>query len=292
MSMTGCEPCGREFLSESASSLHAKTVHGLDGAQHYGSEYHKNAAAGKAKVRTRRAKPMNDKADLMHSCEPCSRPFAGERSLFQHATAVHGYDEATDRAGTPGYNPVNNNRVTGAPAFLLGLAPWEHAERRLVVEFDRKTGARTIKETVALYPESQVDIITEAASHQGNSTHGSSTTVSGLSCGSCTRSFYSVRALTDHAGAVHDSALEATYNEREQLVSKAIESMLNAGPSYSRVWSYVTDMTDEFVVYQVEGAEHPQQAPYSIAEDGEVTIGDSTSVRRRTVYETVGETAQ
>ena len=318
----GCAPCKREFLSESARSQHHVLVHGSDDAREFSGKERKKAAGsgaalkdgsfpikttadlknaiaayGRAKDKAKakahiiaRAKALgatnllpegwagSDKAELMHACDPCSRPFAGERSLFQHAAAVHGYDEATDRAGTVGTNPAGG--VRGAPDFLLGLAPWEEGDRRFTITYDRQTGVRTLKDFDAKY---------ETASHQSG-THGSSTSVSGLSCGVCTRSFHTVRALTDNAEAVHDSALDATYEERQQLVSNALRKQINSANSYNRIYVWVSDMTDTFAVYQVEGMEDSHQVTYTISDDGVVTLGDHVAVRRRTVYEPIGST--
>lgn len=277
-----CLSCERAFLSESALSQHEATVHGDSALKSSGSKRkrHVNGASDSA------AHSGTEKAEPMHACEPCSRPFAGERSLFQHATAVHGYDEAEDRAKSGSFAKPQ------AP-YLLGTAPWEDGERRLVVVVDRETGTRVLKDYETQYKQTDNNSADSAAAithaaHQNNS-HGSSSTVSGLSCSACDRAFLSVRGLRDHAEAVHqDQALEATYDERRELVHAALRKSLNPGLSYNRVYAYISDMTDEFFVYQVESEEHYRKATYSIADDGVVTLGEGTPVRRRSVYETVG----
>lgn len=274
MSENGCEPCARDFLSESALSQHRETVHGSDGAQHHYAKERKKAA-GSSKAKTKPRVTGSDKAELsMHSCEPCSRPFAGERALFQHAAAVHNYDERADRA---------NAGITGAPDYVLGLAPWEQGERRLIISKD-DSGLRILKEYDTLYSDQA-----KASTHQQSGNHGSATSVSGLSCNSCDRAFLTVRGLNDHASAVHqDEALEATYDERRELVANHIRKTINSANSYNRIYCYVIDMTDTFVVYQVEGMENSYQADYAISDDGVVTLGDASPVRRRTVYEPIG----
>jgi hypothetical protein len=55
------------------------------------------------------------------------------------------------------------------------------------------------------------------------------------------------------------------------------------------VWAWVEDLTDEWVVFQLENGGNCslQQAPYTMDDSGEVTIGDPVEVQRRTVYEAV-----
>lgn len=259
-----CEFCkGRSFATQEALTAHLGSVH--------------------------QKKPVEKASVTSHQCEPCSRAFTQERALFQHATAVHGYNESADRAA------VALQRTSG---ILLGEQPWEFKDRRTVIERDRESGIRIIKDYETLYkatddekaPPTPSDV---AAATVHASTHGSAATVHGLSCGSCERAFLTVRGLRDHAEAVHqDEALEATYDERRELVSSALRTSLNPTVHphhYSRhVWCYITDMSDDFVVYQVDGEEFHRKATYSIADDGVVTLGEGVHVRRRSVYETVG----
>lgn len=253
MAAMTCTACERDFASEVALLAHSETVHAKK------IEKASAAAAG-------------------HKCEPCARTFTQERALFQHATALHGYDEAADRAA-----------LARVPVpYLLGTAPWEQGERRIVISIDRETGTRVLKDYETQYKQTDEASAVTHAAHQSNS-HGSASSVSGLSCSACDRAFLSVRGLRDHAEAVHqDQALEATYDERRELVSNAIRTHLNPGLTYTRTYAWVSDMTDEFVVFQVEGEEHYRKASYTIAEDGVVTIGEGVHVRRRAVYETVG----
>lgn len=254
MAAMTCTTCERDFASEVALHSHSETVH---------------------------AKKIEKASQVDgHRCEPCSRSFAQERALFQHAAALHGYDEAADRAA-----------LARVPVpYLLGTAPWEQGERRMIISIDRESGTRVLKDYETQYKQTDSASAITHAAHQNNS-HGSSSSVSGLSCSACDRAFLSVRGLRDHAEAVHqdaDIALEATYDERRELVHAALRKSLNPGLSYSRVYAYVSDMTDDFFVYQVEGEEHYRKATYSISDDGVVTLGEGTPVRRRAVYETVG----
>jgi hypothetical protein len=302
----GCSECEREFVADEALFAHLEAVHleldtsSSDQVVHAENLEHSEMAATSytcefsdgrsfatqealtAHLGSVHQKKPTEMASLgVHQCQPCVRSFTQERALFQHATAVHGYNEAEDRAKSGSFAKVS-------ATYMLGTVPWLDGERRKIIESDRETGVRVIKDYETLYKASD-----DSASYQVQP-HGSSSTVSGLSCSACDRAFLSVRGLRDHAEAVHqDEALEATYDERRELVQAALRTALNpaASPmlSYQRtVYCWISDMTDDFCIYQVEGEEHHRKATYSIADDGVVTLGEGVHVRRRAVYETVG----
>lgn len=83
---------------------------------------------------------------------------------------------------------------------------------------------------------------------------------------------------------------DRTYNEKRELVASAVQKLV--GPGDNR-WVYVRDLTDEWAVYEVEGAGAVDpglyRVTYTIADGGEVTLGTSEKVEPRTEYDTVTE---
>jgi hypothetical protein len=109
----------------------------------------------------------------------------------------------------------------------------------------------------------------------------------------CDRAFLSVDQLEDHAEAVH------TFGDVERLVSEAVREKFGrrgdyqANPPIPSIYCWVNDIATDWVVFTVEGGdtqikETLYKAPYTVAEDGKVSIGTPVHVRRRTVYEVVG----
>ena len=75
---------------------------------------------------------------------------------------------------------------------------------------------------------------------------------------------------------------ERTFNEIHELVRKAIEQLVGA-PDDDR-WVWVRDLTDEWVVYELEGAGFddpgPFQATYAIDDEGDVATAVDEAARR------------
>jgi len=75
-----------------------------------------------------------------------------------------------------------------------------------------------------------------------------------------------------------------TFNDRRQLVESAISDSLPKKKKGEAIYGpYVTDMTEQWAVYEYEG--DLWQVTYTIADDDGVTLGDPEKVRRVTTYE-------
>lgn len=104
----------------------------------------------------------------------------------------------------------------------------------------------------------------------------------------CGRNFRGLRALQEHAESVH------TFNDIQRMLSEVVREKY--GKPYSDgnpgTYVWVEDVSDDWVVFCVEAPKDSslQKASYSI--DGtDVTLGESTEVVRRTVYEAVAKKA-
>lgn len=108
----------------------------------------------------------------------------------------------------------------------------------------------------------------------------------------CERAFFTVQKMFEHAEAVH------TFDDIRRLVSEAVREkygragVYNASPPVPAIWVWVDDLADDWVVFMVEEGNDSTlyKASYSIT-DNEVTLGEPTEVRRRTVYEPVKKTS-
>lgn len=118
--------------------------------------------------------------------------------------------------------------------------------------------------------------------------------ITGIACPECPgRTFYSDQAFLDHAKVVH------TYNDIQQMVGDRVRELYGregdyrATPPVAAIWTYISDMTDDWVVYCVDGPSESQlyQATYSIDDNNNVTLGDPVEVVRRTAYDPVTPSA-
>lgn len=98
----------------------------------------------------------------------------------------------------------------------------------------------------------------------------------------CSRTFVDVAALNDHADSVH------TYDEIRDAVSREVREQYSRQGTLgqSSVYSWVVDITDTWVVFEVEGQGSLQlwKADYSISDSGVVTLGDPKPVVKKVVY--------
>lgn len=260
----GCDSCERAFLSDEAYLQHAEAVHGDSAREFSGTERKKAASSGAA--RSDGSFPIKTVADLKN--------------------AIKAYGRAKDKAAAKAHI-IKRAKALGATNLLPDGWLNEKAEAVKCDPCDREfLSERAMSQhQAAVHGEVERDL----AAHQPNG-HVGSSHVASLGCDRCNRAFFSVQGLKDHASEVHDKALDAnntTYSDKEQLVRKALQEKLT-GSAYSRVWCWIADMTDAWVVYSVEGSDNLQKATYTIADDNTVTIGDPETVRRATVYEKVG----
>lgn len=96
-----------------------------------------------------------------------------------------------------------------------------------------------------------------------------------LKCGDCERQFFTEATLNDHAEAVH------THNEVHELLNLAIENKFGRR-------SYLHDVADDWVVF-VTWSDYSDdrkmlKASYSLDEEGKVSFGEPSEVRRKTTY--------
>lgn len=103
--------------------------------------------------------------------------------------------------------------------------------------------------------------------------------------GDCERAFLAHTHLVEHAEAVH------TFSDTERLVADVVrEKYGRRGEGVSSIWTWISDLSADWVVFTVEGDDMVlYKASYSIT-DGAVTLGEPVEVRRRTVYEPVNQT--
>ena len=101
----------------------------------------------------------------------------------------------------------------------------------------------------------------------------------------CDRSFLTEEASFDHAQAVH------TFDDIRRNVADALRdaygrtSDYRAVPRIVGIYIYVTDIADDWVVFEREGTETDLwRCSYTIV-DGVVTLGEPVKVVRRTVYD-------
>ncbi len=110
-------------------------------------------------------------------------------------------------------------------------------------------------------------------------------------CPDCDRAFLYPETLADHAEAVH------AFGDLRDLVTKALRGRITATDAYGTVrhpWTYVVEMSADWVVFEVEGVSTPGsestklwKADYSVSEGNVVTISEPFEVVRRTVFEPV-----
>ncbi|MEU4576618.1 hypothetical protein [Nonomuraea sp. NPDC023979] len=72
---------------------------------------------------------------------------------------------------------------------------------------------------------------------------------------------------------------ERSYDDTRELVRKALQARARAASGMSYAWVYISDLTSSQVVY-ASGDDELFQCSYSVAEDGEVTLGDPAKVVR------------
>ncbi len=98
----------------------------------------------------------------------------------------------------------------------------------------------------------------------------------------CTRAFIDAAAFHDHADSVH------TYDEIRQQVSAAVRAKHGRSAQLGQpgVCVWVADLTDTWVVFEVEGNTAAQlwKSEYTIDESGDVDLADPTAVVRKVVY--------
>lgn len=104
----------------------------------------------------------------------------------------------------------------------------------------------------------------------------------------CGRAFLDKLSLADHAEAVH------TFDDIRQQVSEAVREKFGSGnaadfppsPNTPRVYTWVQDIADDWVVFQKETPDDCKlfKSSYAIDGDGNVTLGDPVEVQRQTVY--------
>jgi len=116
-------------------------------------------------------------------------------------------------------------------------------------------------------------------------------TLTGIECPGedCGRRFFTDEAFIDHAEKVH------TFSDIERLVGQELREKFGrrgdyeATPPVSSIWVWISDIADDWVVYQVEGGDNEGlfQIDYTIDQSDNVTFGDPVEVVRRTVYDPV-----
>lgn len=250
----------------------------------------------------------NDAASLYDSAfivpcieEACERTFILPESMFTHDEAVHAepVDDSFVRIADYTLSLLDNARKFGTKerktaakkgqAMSHGGFPIKNEQdlRNAIKAFGRAknkagTKAHIIKRAKALGLTKLLPkgwkVSTDKA-HEG---------LYGCPEEGCERSFRDEAGLFEHAEAVH------TFDDIRRLVSEAVREkygragQYNASPPIPAIWVWVDDLADDWVVYMVEeGVDSTlYKASYSIT-DNEVTLGEPTEVRRRTVYEPV-----
>lgn len=104
----------------------------------------------------------------------------------------------------------------------------------------------------------------------------------------CGRHFRDIAALQDHAEAVH------TFEDIRRILAEYIREEFGrrgdykADPVVPAIWTWIDDLATDWVVFMVEEGNDSKllKASYALT-DGDVTLGETTEVRRRTVYEPV-----
>jgi len=104
----------------------------------------------------------------------------------------------------------------------------------------------------------------------------------------CGRVFRDESALRDHAEAVH------TFDDIRRILNEYIREEFGrrgdykADPVVPAIWTWIDDLATDWVVFMVEEGNDSKllKASYALT-DGDVTLGETTEVRRRTVYEPV-----
>lgn len=106
----------------------------------------------------------------------------------------------------------------------------------------------------------------------------------------CGRTFRGLDALQEHAESVH------TFSDIEQVVREEIRERFGRRGDYSveppiqSIWTWVNDLAIDWVVFTVDGPGNDEKllkCTYTIDADNNVTLGDTTEVVRRTVYDPV-----
>lgn len=104
----------------------------------------------------------------------------------------------------------------------------------------------------------------------------------------CGRTFFGMDRLQDHAEAVH------TFEDIRRILAEYIREEFGrtgdykATPPVPGIWTWIDDLAADWVAFVVEEGNDSKllKASYTIV-DGNVTLGEPTEVRRRTVYEPV-----
>lgn len=98
----------------------------------------------------------------------------------------------------------------------------------------------------------------------------------------CGRTFLDVATMADHADSVH------TYDEIRAAVSKEVRTRFarEGALGVPSVYAWAVDLTDTWVVFEVEGANKTTlwQSDYTIDESGTVVLAEPVPVIRKTVY--------
>lgn len=98
----------------------------------------------------------------------------------------------------------------------------------------------------------------------------------------CQRRFLDVASLSDHADSVH------TYDDIRDAVAREVREQYSRQGTLgqSSVYSWVVDLTDTWVVFEVEGQGSLKlwQADYTINEVGIASLGEPVEVVRKKVY--------
>lgn len=101
----------------------------------------------------------------------------------------------------------------------------------------------------------------------------------------CARTFLTDSAADDHAQAVH------SFNDIRGLVSDAVRAKFGqrgdykAIPPICSIYTYVQDLAQDWVVFELEGAGHDLWKASYVIVDSIVTLGEAVAVARRTVYD-------
>jgi len=222
--------------------------------------------------------------------QTCRRGFLDFDVMADHAATVHG--EVVDRARqvkTPerkklaakGQAIKHNDGTVGFPIKTaadlknaiqsFGRAKNKGATKAFIIRRAKALGA------TKLLPQGWLG--------SNDKAHHMTTTIE---CPDCDRTFLHEDALFEHAEAVH------TFDDIQRMVSEAVREKYyrrgdyKADPPVESIYAWVSDLADDWVVFQVEkgGDSTLYKASYSII-DAAVTLGAPTEVVRRTVYEPV-----
>jgi hypothetical protein len=232
----------------------------------------------------------NDAASLDHPgsnnvpCydESCARTFLLPRTMFEHAlmhaTELEEWDDSRKfsaderkkaakkgQAKSDGSFPIKNAQDLKNAIRLVGNAKNPAAAKAHIIRRAKALGL------TKLLPKGWT-----------------STEKAHLDCPQCDRSFLTDEAFCDHAEAVH------TFDDIRRILSEHIREEFGrrgdykAEPIVPAIWTWIDDLSADWVVYCVEEGNDSKllKASYAIT-DGKVTLGEPVEVRRRTVFEPV-----